>query len=123
MSGQLAAKLPALMLILFAAASTAHAASGAPTPAPLPAALLVAGPIAGPMPSQHETMRPISRPPIAAEPTTPVRFAAADAEFGALLGKRLPLPVDGPFADLLRSVRPIPAPVQKPIEVLTARAD
>lgn len=68
----------------------------------------------------------MNRPLIGAEPTQPVRFAKAAAEFHDLLGKRFLLPVDRPFADLLRSVKPIPAPVDAPAtpaEIQTARAD
>ena len=113
-------------LVVFATVSTAQAASDAPKPVTLPAALATTGPIPGPAPQQREVMHPMSRPVVGAEPTQPVRFAKADAEFHELLGKRLPLPVDGPFADLLRSVKPIPAPAAdpvKPTEVQTARAD
>ena len=95
-------------------------------PSTLPAALLDTGPIAGPVPQKREVMVPVSRPLVGAEPMQPVRFAKADAEFQELLGKRLPLPVDGPFADLLRSIKPIPASTAVSVpssEILTARAE
>jgi hypothetical protein len=68
----------------------------------------------------------MTRLSIGAEPIQPVRFAKADAEFHELLSKRLLLAIDRPFADLSRSVTPIPAPVDAPAtpaEIQTARAD
>jgi hypothetical protein len=118
--------LASTALILLAAASTVHASSGSQAPATLPAALAATGPIPGPAPLERDAMRPMSRPLVGALPSQPVHFAQADAEFQELLGKRLPLPVDGPFADLLRSVRPIPAPSAPPVEpaaLQTARAN
>jgi hypothetical protein len=113
-------------LVLLAGASATHAASGDQKPGMLPAALAATGPIPGPAPQQREVMHPMSHPFVGALPAEPVRFAKADAEFQELLGKRLPLPVDGPFADLLRSVKPIAAPAAapaQPAEIQTARAD
>jgi hypothetical protein len=116
--------LTSVALVLLAGAPTTQAANQ--KPATLPAALAATGPIPGPVPPQQEVMLPMSRPLVGALPTEPVHFAKADAEFQELLGKRLPLPVDGPFADLLRSVKPIPAPPAapaEPTEVQTARAN
>jgi hypothetical protein len=118
--------LTSAALVLLAGASTTQAANGGQKPTALPAELAATGPIPGPAPQHREVMNPMSHPLVGALPTEPVRFAKADAEFQELLGKRLPLPVDGPFADLLRSVKPIPAPAAapaEPTEIQTARAN